>query len=86
MITLDKMKDIFPLADKLRPLNLNNFVGQEHLTDKNKIITSFVKNRKLNSIIFWGPTGTGKTSLSRILVNELKFPSIEFSATISGIS
>ena len=80
------MKDIFPLADKLRPLNLNEFVGQEHLTDKNKIITSFVKNRKLNSIIFWGPTGTGKTTLSRILVNELKFPSIEFSATISGIS
>lgn len=80
------MKDIFPLADKLRPLNLDNFVGQEHLIGKNKIITSFVENRKLNSIIFWGPTGTGKTSLSRILVNELKFPSVEFSATISGIS
>jgi len=80
------MKDIFPLADKLRPLKLNNFVGQEHLTGKDKIITSFVRNRKLNSIIFWGPTGTGKTTLSRILVNELKFPSVEFSATISGIS
>ncbi len=80
------MKDIFPLADKLRPLNLNEFVGQEHLVEKKKIITSFIENKRLNSIIFWGPPGTGKTTLSRILVNELKFPSIEFSATVSGIN
>jgi putative ATPase len=79
------MKDIFPLADKLRPAGLAEFAGQEHLTGKEKIIRSFIDNKKLNSLIFWGPPGTGKTTLSRIIVKELDFPSIEFSATISGI-
>lgn len=79
------MKDIFPLADKLRPETLAEFAGQEHLTGKEKIIRSFVENKKLNSLIFWGPPGTGKTTLSRIIVKELDFPSIEFSATVSGI-
>jgi len=79
------MKDIFPLADKLRPVKLEEFSGQPHLTGKEKIIRSFIDNKKLSSLIFWGPPGTGKTTLSRIIVKELDFPSIEFSATISGI-
>ena len=79
------MSESVPLADRLRPKNLKEFRGQDHLVGKGKIISSLVENRKISSLIFWGPPGTGKTTLSRIIVKELEFPSIEFSATISKI-
>jgi len=79
------MKELFPLADKLRPTGLDSFVGQEHLVDKGKIIHSYIENNKLNSLIFWGPPGTGKTTLSRIIVTEMNLPAVEFSATISRL-
>jgi putative ATPase len=79
------MKDIFPLADKLRPASLDGYEGQDHLVSKNKIIRSFIENNKLNSIIFWGPPGTGKTTLSRIIVKEMDLATVEFSATISKL-
>lgn len=80
------MNKIFPLADKIRPFDITRFEGQSHLTGPAKIIHSYLKNKTLHSLIFWGPPGTGKTSLSRILVKELDYPSIEFSATISKIA
>jgi putative ATPase len=80
-----KMKDIFPLADKLRPTSLDMFEGQEHLVGEGKIIRSYIENNKLNSMIFWGPPGTGKTTLSRIIVKEMDLPAVEFSATISRL-
>lgn len=79
------MKDIFPLADKLRPALLDAFVGQEHLVGKGKIIYSFVENKKVSSMIFWGPPGAGKTTLSRIIVKVLDLPYTELSATISKL-
>ncbi|MFC2146588.1 replication-associated recombination protein A [Acidobacteriota bacterium] len=79
------MKNIFPLADKLRPTSLDTFEGQDHLVSKGKIIRSFIENNKLNSIIFWGPPGTGKTTLSRIIVKEMDLAAVEFSATISKL-
>lgn len=79
------MEDIFPLADKLRPASLDEFVGQEHLVGEGKVIRSFVENKTLNSIIFWGPPGTGKTTLSRIIVKDLDLPAEEFAATISRL-
>ena len=75
-----------PLAERLRPQTLEDFQGQDHLTGEGKMIRSFIKNRKLNSMIFWGPPGTGKTTLSRIIVKELDYPAMEFSATIAKIA
>jgi putative ATPase len=79
------MKNIFPLADKLRPTSLDTFEGQDHLVSKGKIIRSFIENNELNSIIFWGPPGTGKTTLSRIIVKEMDLAAVEFSAAISKL-
>lgn len=79
------MKDIFPLADKLRPSSLETYKGQDHLVGKGKIIRSYIENNKLSSLIFWGPPGTGKTTLSRIIVKEMELPWVEFSATISKL-
>jgi putative ATPase len=79
------MKNTVPLADQLRPDSLEKFQGQQHLVGPGKIIRTYIANSTLNSLIFWGPPGTGKTTLSRIIVKEMDLPAIEFSATISRL-
>lgn len=70
-----------PLADLLRPKNLNDFVGQRHLVGKNGIITKLLSSKSsMPSLIFWGPPGVGKTTLARIISSELNLDYYEFSA------
>src|SRR3989304_6816970 len=73
-----------PLPEKIRPEKLSEFVGQEHLVAKEGIITKLLSNKVTNdyfpSLIFWGPPGSGKTTLARIIANELKREFYEFSA------
>lgn len=77
---------LFPLADRMRPDQISQVYGQEHLTGRGKILSDMVEHEQLGSIIFWGPPGTGKTTLSRILAKSLNVPSLEFSATVSRIA
>lgn len=60
-----------PLANALRPVKLNDVIGQEHLIGKDKILTNLVKNKKIFSMILYGPPGVGKTSIANAIVNEL---------------
>ena len=74
-----------PLAEKLRPKTLDDVLGQEHLTGKNGTIRKMLENDTLNSLIFWGPPGTGKTTLAEIIAKESKRPFFVFSAINSGV-
>ncbi len=74
-----------PLAERVRPTTLKEFVGQSHLLAKGGFLESLTKNRRPVSLIFWGPPGTGKTTLARILAKELKGNFREFSAVGSGV-
>ena len=74
-----------PLAARLRPQNLDEFVGQTHLLGPDKILRRLIVNDTISSMIFWGPPGVGKTTLARIIASQTKAEFINFSAVTSGI-
>jgi putative ATPase len=74
-----------PLADRMRPRTLEEFVGQEHLIGPGKPLRVQVERDDTGSLIFWGPPGTGKTTLAKIIANMTKAEFIEFSAVLAGI-
>lgn len=74
-----------PLASRLRPRNLDEFVGQQHLIGEGKILRKLIENDSITSIIFWGNPGIGKTTLARIIANKTHSEFIDFSAVTSGI-
>lgn len=78
-------KEYTPLAERMRPLSLDKFYGQDHLIGKGKILSQLIKSDHLVSIIFWGPPGSGKTTLGYILAQYFDLPCIFFSAVVSGI-
>ncbi|MDG2003578.1 MAG: AAA family ATPase, partial [Novosphingobium sp.] len=75
-----------PLADKLRPRSLNEVVGQEHLTGPDGAIGRMVAADKLSSMILWGPPGTGKTSIARLLADAVEMRFVAISAVFSGVA
>ncbi len=74
-----------PLASRLRPLTLDDYVGQKHLVGKGKVLWQLIENDQISSMIFWGPPGVGKTTLARIIAHSTKCEFIDFSAVTSGI-
>jgi len=74
-----------PLADRMRPRSFDEFVGQEHLVGPGKPLRTQIERDDLGSLIFWGPPGTGKTTLAQIIARMTKAEFIEFSAVLAGI-
>ncbi len=74
-----------PLADRMRPTNLEDFIGQSHLVGKGAVLRRAIESNQIPSLIFWGPPGVGKTTLARIIASYLKRPFHSLSAINSGV-
>ena len=75
-----------PLADKLRPRQLSDVAGQPHLLSESGILTRLVETRTLGSLVFWGPPGTGKTTVARLLADATDLQFVQISAIFSGVA
>ena len=79
------LKSAQPLAARMRPQNLAEFVGQQHFLGPGKLLRQLVDADRLGSVIFYGPPGTGKTTLARILAGETKREFAQLSAIMHGV-
>ena len=85
MTLFGNSRSMTPLASRLRPDSLEDFVGQEHLIGKGKILRQLIERDQISSMIFWGPPGVGKTTLASIIAGRSQSEFINFSAVTSGI-
>lgn len=85
MSLFDNRERLAPLASRLRPETLEEYVGQKHLIGKGKILRQLIEKDQISSMIFWGPPGVGKTTLARIIARQTKAEFVEFSAVTSSI-
>ena len=74
-----------PLADRMRPQTLADYVGQDHIIGPGRSLSQAIGNQSLHSMVFWGPPGTGKTTLAKIIANSVKAHFINLSAVLSGV-
>ena len=81
----DDRAAVGPLASRLRPTGLEEFVGQKHLLGEGKVLRRIIDQDMVCSMIFWGPPGVGKTTLARIIANRTRASFVDFSAVTSGI-
>ena len=75
-----------PLADRMRPTKLSEVVGQDHLVGPDGILERLIASKSLGSLIFWGPPGTGKTTVARLLAHETDLHFEQISAIFSGVA
>ena len=79
------MNQHIPLAERIRPHSLDEMIGQEHLVGKGSILRTAIEQGRIPSMIFWGPPGTGKTTLANIIATHLKVPFFQLSAISAGV-
>jgi len=75
-----------PLAHRVRPQTLDEFIGQEEVLGKDKILYRTIKADKLSSVILWGPTGCGKTSIAKVISNTTKYKFVQLNAVTAGVA
>ena len=73
-----------PLAERLRPTSLDNYIGQQHLVGPNAPLRKMIEGGRISSFILWGPPGVGKTTLAKIISHQLDVPFYTLSAVTSG--
>ena len=74
-----------PLAERMRPRSLDDYVGQKHLVGKDAVLRKMIDAGRISSFILWGPPGVGKTTLAQIIANKLDTPFYTLSAVTSGV-
>src|SRR5438132_10029796 len=80
-----KRAESAPLAERMRPRTLAEFVGQEHLLGPGRLLRQMVESKKLHSLVFWGPPGSGKTTLARLVAENGGAEWASFSAVLAGV-
>lgn len=74
-----------PLAERMRPRTLEQYIGQKHLVGKGAVLRNMIEARRVSSFLLWGPPGVGKTTLAQIVANQMEVPFYTLSAVTSGV-
>jgi len=85
-MSLEKATPNVPLADRVRPSSLGDFIGQEHVVGEGQFLRTVIENKQPTSLIFWGPPGVGKTTLARIIASNSNMRFVELSAVTTGVA